>query len=84
MADTFTVAVRVPMEFGSAAEMAGWLERGVAGYMKRCKYVGTPYVLFRDEKGRLCGFMDGEGLTYLDDQDDVLAYEEPTNELPAL
>ena len=63
MEDIFTVAVRMPVAFGSAAEMAGWLERAVANAMKESNWTGTPYVIFRDEKGRLRGFMDGAGMS---------------------
>ena len=70
--DTYTVAVRVPVEFEAAAGLAGWIERAVSFYMKECGYAGTPYVLFRDEDGRLCGFMDGEGMSFPEDCGDVL------------
>ena len=74
--DTYTVAIRVPVAFEGVGVMAGWLERGVAEYMKECGYIGTPYVLFRDEAGRLCGFQDGEGLSFPEDKGDVLAQPE--------
>jgi hypothetical protein len=74
--DTYTVAVRVPVGFEAVGVMAGWLQSGVADYMKACGYAGTPYVLFRDEAGRLCGFRDGEGLSFPEDKGDVLGQPE--------
>ena len=71
--DTYTVAVRVPVAFESAAEMAGWVERAIVSEMERKGWTGGAYVLWRDEQGVLHGFLDGEGGSTPPDPGDVLS-----------
>jgi len=62
MADTYTVAVRMPVAFESAAEMAGWVERAICNEMAKCNWTGGCYVIWRDDKGKLQGFTSGQGM----------------------
>ena len=61
MSDTYDVTIRVSVEFESAAEMAGWLERTVVNEMEKQDWMGGCVVIFRGEDNHMMMFQDGQG-----------------------
>lgn len=59
---THDVTVRIPVQFESAAEAAGFIERAVSNALKDAGYSGSAFVIWREQpSGQMWCFLDGEG-----------------------
>ena len=68
MSSQYIVGVKLPMEFESQAEAAGYIERCLTNGFQADGKIGSPVVYFRDSQtGRMEAFHDGDGAWYVDE-----------------